>query len=223
MLPSLLVLALSALALPIQAAAPAPAPAPEELARQLQRKYEGIRSFAADFEHTYEGGVLRKKVVERGTVQVRKPGLMRWTYTWPEKKEFVSDGVKLHSYLPEDRQVIVSPVPPADEASSPALFLAGKGSITRDFTASAASVPGIGADVYALKLVPRQAQQEYDWLVLVVARDTLQIRRLVTTDNQGGTSTFVFSHFRENVTLPDKAFTFRIPRGVEVIDGSRAR
>lgn len=200
-----------------------PAPSPDQLARDLQKKYEQVHTFSANFEHIYEGGVLRKKVTERGTLAVRKPGLMRWTYTSPEKKEFVSDGVRMYSYIPEDRQVIVSPVPRADEASSPALFLAGKGDIGRDFVASAAVMPGVGADEYALKLVPRRPQQEYDWLVLVVARDTLQIRRLVTTDAQGGTSTFVFSNFRENAKLPDKTFTFKIPRGVDVIDGTRPR
>ena len=109
------------------------------------------------------------------------------------------------------------------QASSPALFLAGKGNITRDFAASTPSLPGVGPDEYAVKLVPNKRHQEFDWLILVVARGTLELRRLVTTDSQGGTSTFVFSHFRENVKLPDGAFTFRIPRGVEVIDGSRSR
>ena len=72
--------------------------------------------------------------------------------------------------------------------------------------------------------MPRTPQSEYDWLVLVVDRATLEIRRLVTTDSQGGTSTFVFTNLRENVGLPDKAFTFTIPRGVDVItDGSRHR
>ncbi len=200
-----------------------PPPAPQDLARELQRKYEQIQSFSADFEHVYQGGVLRKKVTERGSVVIRKPGEMHWTYTSPEKKEFVSDGKKMYSYIPEDRQVIISPVPPADEASNPALFLAGKGNIARDFTASAPALPELGADEYALKLMPKRPQQEYDWLILVVARGSLELRRLVTEDSQGGTSTFVFSHFRENVKLPDTTFTFRIPRGVEVIDGSRTR
>jgi outer membrane lipoprotein carrier protein len=198
-------------------------PTPQDLARDLQRKYEQIQSFSADFEHIYEGGVLRKKVTERGSVVVRKPGMMHWTYTSPEKKEFVSDGKKMYSYIPEDRQVIVSLVPPADDASSPALFLAGKGNIARDFTAASATPPALAADEFALKLAPTRPQQEYDWLVLVVARGSLDLRRLVTADSQGGTSTFVFSHLRENVKLPDSAFTFRIPRGVEVIDGSRSR
>lgn len=195
-----------------------------ELARNVQRKYEQVRDFSATFEHAYEGGVLKRKVTERGTVLVKKPGMMRWTYTAPEKKEFVSDGRKLYSYVPDDKQVIVSTVPPADQASSPALFLAGKGNILRDFTPSIVTVPGMGADEVALKLVPATPQRDYDWIVLVLDKASLQIRRLVTTDSQGGTSTFVFTQLRENIGLPDKAFAFTIPRGVDVItDGSRQR
>ena len=44
-------------------AAPQAAPsAADMLARNLQRKYEQVRDFSADFEHIYEGGVLRKKL-----------------------------------------------------------------------------------------------------------------------------------------------------------------
>ncbi|HEY3382108.1 MAG TPA: outer membrane lipoprotein carrier protein LolA [Vicinamibacterales bacterium] len=204
---------------PPQASRPA-----QDLARDLQRKYDQVRDFSADFLHTYEGGVLRKKVTERGTVLIKKPGKMHWTYTSPEKKEFVSDGVKIYSYVPEDRQVVVTTVAPADEASSPALFLAGKGNVSRDFKPSLADFPGIGPGEVALKLVPSAQQREYDWLVLVLDVSSLQIRRLVTTDAQGGTSMFVFTNLKENVGLPDKAFTFVIPRGVELItDATRSR
>ena len=65
---------------------------PAALARAVQERYDRVRDFSADFTHTYEGGVLKKRVVERGTVQVKKPGRMRWRYTSPEEKLFVSDG-----------------------------------------------------------------------------------------------------------------------------------
>jgi outer membrane lipoprotein carrier protein len=207
-----------------QAPPAATAPSAVDLARNLQRKYEQVRDFAADFEHSYQGGVLKKKVTERGMVLIKKPGLMRWTYTSPERKEFVSDGHKLYSYVPEDKQVMVTDVPPADEASSPALFLAGKGNVVKDFKASSADVAGLQPGEAALRLTPNTQQRDYDWIVLVLDRATYQIRRLVTTDAQGGTSTFTFTHLRENVGLPDKTFAFTIPRGVDVIsDGSRKR
>ena len=59
---------------------------PETLARALQQRYQGIRDFSADFVHTYRGGVLRTQTTERGAVLVKKPGLMRWVYTAPERK-----------------------------------------------------------------------------------------------------------------------------------------
>ena len=54
---------------------------------------------------------------------------MRWDYTAPETKLFVSDGVKIYSYIPQDKQVIVATVPPDEDAPTPALFLAGKGNL----------------------------------------------------------------------------------------------
>ena len=94
-------------------------PAPEALARALQQRYQGIKDFSADFVHSYRGGVLKTQTQERGKVTVKKPSRMHWTYTAPEKKEFVSDGVKIYSYIPQDRQVIVSSVPPDDQATTP--------------------------------------------------------------------------------------------------------
>lgn len=195
---------------------------PAALARAIQQRYERIRDFRADFTHTYEGGVLRRKTVERGQMVIRKPGRMRWTYTDPERKVFVSDGVKLYSYVPADKQVYVATVPPDDQASTPALFLAGKGNITRDFTPAIAEPAGLPDGAVALKLTPVKAEREYETLVLVVDRATLQWRQLATTDRQGGRSTFVFSNLRENTGVPDREFVFSIPRGVDVItDGGR--
>jgi outer membrane lipoprotein carrier protein len=192
-----------------------------QVATALQKKYDGVRDFSADFTHVYQGGVLRKQITERGRVLIKKPGKMRWEYTAPEEKLFVSDGVKVYSYLPQDKQVIVSPVPPDDQASTPTLFLAGKGSVTRDFTASMVALPkGMPSGMRALKLVPRASQQDYDWLVLVVDPATYQIRGLSTIDAQGGQSTFSFTNLKENVGLPDKTFVFKIPRGVDVVSSA---
>src|SRR5205809_7125642 len=98
---------------------PAPASAEESLAAQLQRKYDAVKDFSADFVHAYQGGVLKKQVTERGHVLVKKPGKMRWDYTAPEPKQFVSDGTRIYSYIPADKQVIVSPVTPDDQATTP--------------------------------------------------------------------------------------------------------
>ncbi len=194
-----------------------------DVALSVQRHYDSVRDFSADFVHTYVGGALGQRVTERGNVLIKKPGKMRWTYTNPERKLFVSDGVKLFSYIPQDKQVTISSVPAGDDTGTPALFLAGKGNLTRDFVVSYGDVPAAPPDSYALKLVPTRRERDYDWLILVVDRKTFQIRMLVTTDTQGGRSTFTFTNLKENVNLPDKNFAFQIPRGVEVVYADSGR
>src|SRR5262245_32258295 len=157
-------------------------PPATETARNLQQRYDRVADFTADFTHTYEGGVLKKKSTEHGTVQIKKPGRMRWEYTAPEKKEFVSDGRKIYSYIPADKQVIVGDVPPDREATTAVLFLAGKGNLTRDFNVS--YVDGGPADAWTLRLDPKQKQRDYDWLILEIHRDSLRIRSLTAADQQ---------------------------------------
>jgi outer membrane lipoprotein carrier protein len=190
-------------------------PAPADLARSLQQRYQGVRDFSATFVHTYRGGLLRTQTREQGTMSVKKPGMMRFVYTAPEKKEFVSDGVKVYSYIPDDKQVIVASVPTSDRATSPAFFLSGKGDIGRDFTPSYVESPVAGT--LGLKLVPRAEEPEYEYLVLSVEPGTLRWRALQTRDRQGGESTLLFSNLKENQGISDKVFVFRIPRGVDVM------
>ena len=195
-------------------------PSPEALAKALQARYQNVRDFTADFVQTYRGGVLRTETREKGTVAVKKPGRMRWTYISPERKEFVSDGEKMYSYIPEDRQVLVSEVPADNEAPTPVLFLAGKGDLVKDFTAAIAPSPVSGS--VGLKLTPRRSEPEYEYLIVAVDPATLQIRALTTRDRQGGESTLRFENLQENKGISDKDFAFRIPRGVDVItDGKR--
>jgi outer membrane lipoprotein carrier protein len=193
---------------------PSPSPTAQEVAVSLQRKYDAIRDFSTDFVHRYEGGALRRTREERGTLQVKKPGKMRWEYSGAEQKLFVSNGVKAYQYLPEEKRVIVSNAPEDDDSA--VLFLAGKGSLTRDFNVSF----GQGsADAWTLRLEPKTPQSGYDWLEITAAHQTYALRSFTVGEKQGSRSTFTFTNFKENPGLPDKAFEFSIPRGVEVTSG----
>jgi outer membrane lipoprotein carrier protein len=205
------------LSLTLSAAPPqAPVQSPEQVASALQTKYDTIRDFTADFTQQLVNTVLRKKTTERGKVQVKKPGKMRWDYTNPEKKVFVSDGSTMYLWVPADNQVTKSAVPKQDEATTALLFLVGKGNITRDFKVTFTPSPPAGT--YGLRLDPKLPQRDYDWLELIVDRATLQIRGLTAADRQGGQSTFTFTNYKENVGLADKTFAFQIPRGADVKD-----
>jgi len=190
-------------------------PTPEAIARALQDRYQKVRDFSAEFTQTYRGGVLRTQSREQGTMAIKKPGRMRWIYTKPDHHEFISDGSNIYVYLPAEKQVIVSQVPPDDQATTSALFLSGKGDIARDFIPAFIDTPIPGT--IALKLTPRRNEPDYEYLVVIADPGTLQIRGLTTRDRQRGESTITFTKLKENQGISDKEFAFRIPRGVEVV------
>jgi outer membrane lipoprotein carrier protein len=194
-------------------------PPAADVAVALQRKYDSVKDFSASFTQTYEGGVLRRKGSETGTVSVKKPGRMRWDYTSPEKKLFVSNGQTMFLYFPNEKQVMKNDVPSQDQATSAVLFLMGKGNIVRDFNVRWAD--GGSDTTYRLRLDPKTRQSEYDWLEITADRETLRIVGLTAADAQGGRSSFSFSNFKENTGLADKMFEFTIPRGTEVISSGK--
>lgn len=202
-----------ALAMPTQTTPASTSPA--DIARLIQAHYDDVKSFTADFSRSFRGGLLPQTTVQRGTVKIRKPGRMRWTYKAPEEMEFVADGRKLWSYVKADRTCYETDIPTGDSVSTAVLFLAGKGSLTRDFKASAAPV-GSPAD-WRVLLTPTTPQAEFRQLVLGVERTSLKLTTMETVDADGGTSTFRFSNLRENVSLNDREFVFTAPKGVDVI------
>ncbi|MEO8681532.1 MAG: outer membrane lipoprotein carrier protein LolA [Vicinamibacterales bacterium] len=215
-------IAIAALAAAVSAQAPPSDP--QALAARVQQRLATIRDFSGDFVQSYEGGVLRTRTTERGTVSIKRPGRMRWVYSKPERKEFVSDGNRLYTYLVEDRQVIVSPAPGPADGTIPALFLAGQADLARDFVPTFTELPGAAAGLIGLKLVAKAHDPDYEWLAIGIEPKTLQIQHLIAVDRQGGKSAFAFTNLKENRGLSDKDFEFRIPRGVDVVtNGTRAK
>jgi outer membrane lipoprotein carrier protein len=197
---------------------------PTALAAKVQKRYNAIKDFSGDFVQSYEGGVLRTKTTERGTVTIKRPGRMRFSYSKPERKEFVSDGTRLYTHLVADKQVIVSPAPDPADGSIPALFLAGQSDLGRDYVATFTPLPGAATGLTTLQLVPRKPHADYDSLGIGIDPKSLQILFLTALDKQGGRSSFTFTNLKENRGLSDKDFEFRIPRGVEVLtNGARSR
>jgi len=189
------------------------APTAPELAARLQKRYESIRDFTADFTQTYGGVLQRKTATERGKVLVKKPNRVRFTYESPEKKIFVSDGTVFRSYYQEDRAGSEYPLPKENEASTALLFLAGRGNLVRDFTPGMAE--GAPSTEWHLGLVPATKQADFDTLTLFVDRQSLALLGFQTVDAQG-TNTIRFTNLKENTAIPDSAFVFHFPAGTAI-------
>ena len=189
------------------------APTATELAARLQKRYESIRDFTADFTQTFQGLLVKRPTTERGKILLKKPSRVRFTYEKPEPKVFVSNGVVFRSYSPIDRSGTETPLATGDDVSTALLFLAGRGNLTRDFTSKIAS--GAPAGEWHLGLVPKSKQADFDTLTLFVDARTLALLGFTTTDEQGN-NTIRFSNLKENPGLTDRAFDFEFPKGTAI-------
>ena len=185
-----------------------------DLAARLQKRYESIRDFTADFTQTYRGLLMRRTATESGKMLLKKPNRVRFTYRSPEHKEFVSDGSRFYSYFKSERAGSEHPLPKEDEASTALMFLAGRGNLARDFTASTPAEPAPAGE-WHLRLVPRTRQADFETLTLFLDQRTLALRGFSTTDDQG-TNVIRFSNLKENTGLADSAFLFKFPPGTEI-------
>ena len=191
------------------------AQAPDELIAQLQQKYEGLESFSADFEQMFQGGGVQLR--ESGIVKMKKPGKMYWEYQQPTPKLFIADGKKSYFYLPQDKQVIVSDLD-LDNASTPLLFLVGKGKIQENFQVELeeAEKP-LQAENILVRLTPKQPQGGYSHLMLEIDPSTYLIYRLIVIEPIGNRNEYIMKNFRENIQISDRQFRFKLPKDVEVL------
>jgi outer membrane lipoprotein carrier protein len=194
-------------------ALPAPRTAAEFLAQRVEERQAAAKDLVARFVQTYRSGMLRRTLVERGKVEVKRPGRMRWEYEEPEKKTFVSDGQRFYFYVPADKQVVIRDQEKA--RSLPALLLSGRSGLLAEFEIELEPGPPGRS---RLRLTPRNPDPEIARAALEVDGEH-RIRVIEVEDAQGNRSVFAFDDIRENVGLPDAVFRFEIPRGVEVIRG----
>src|SRR5262245_12058943 len=140
----------------------------DQLVLSLQAKYNKLRSLAADFTQVYSAPGERTRR-ESGRLLLKKPGRMRWDYTTPESKLFISNGRVIYEYLPSDKYATKSSVKESDDLRAPFMFLLGRGNLRRDFKLiEFAREAPVQAGNKVLRLIPKRAQ-DFTELMIEIA------------------------------------------------------
>jgi outer membrane lipoprotein carrier protein len=198
---------------------PAAAQSLSELIDQLQKKYSRLESVAGEFMQIYHAPGSRT-LREQGHVLLARPRRMRWQYTYPEEKLFISDGKIVYFYVPADRQVTRAKIKEADDLRASFAFLLGSLDLRQHFPRIELirSEAPVDAGNHVLRLVPRDRRVGFAELIIEVNPSTLQLRRVSIMEVGGARSDFLFFNLRENVPAPEKEFAFTIPANVQVLE-----
>ncbi len=174
----------------------------------IERHYNEARTLSVDFTQRYSAGGRTR--TESGTLLLRKPARMRWAYTQPSGKLFVSDGKTLWFYSPDANRVEYGPLRESDDLRTPLAFLLGR----LDFGKQFRDVRREGAELVA---IPKSAQAPYRE-VRFTAREDGTIERLRVTGQDATVMEFVFANERRNVAADEALFRFTPPAGAEMVE-----
>ncbi len=189
------------------------APSPAALAQKVQAYYERTDDLEARFVQTYTYAALGRKQVSRGTLEVKKPGRMRWDYESPSAKTIAVNGSRLVQYEPEPNQAYVDERFDATAMSAAVTFLLGKGDLEKEFEVSSEE-PG------SLHLEPRRPDPRVASVTLTVSPDG-EVTATRVVDGSGNVNAMRFEAVRRNVGLERGDFEVKLPKGVRTIGPGR--
>jgi outer membrane lipoprotein carrier protein len=185
----------------------------DALVRKVDDHYNHLNSLRAHYTESYAGmGMVRS---EEGTLLLKKPGRMRWSYAAPVGKVFVLDGKFAWFYTPGDAQATRVPAKQLDDLRSPLRFLLGHTQLNKELDGLTVVADGGG---FRISGVPKGMAQRVKLLSLwVTAGGAIERMRLEEVD--GAVTEFAFSGMQENVPVKDADFAFVPPDGVSVVEG----
>jgi outer membrane lipoprotein carrier protein len=183
----------------------------------IEDRYNNIQTLQLSFAETYR--IQGRAHTEKGELFLHKPGKMRWQYTAPPGKLFVSDGKFIYSYTPQENRAEKMKMKEADDLRAPLAFLLGKLNFNEDFREFRSHAEEDGIYITA---IPKSDKLPYSEISFLAAPDN-SIRRLEVKGQDNSLLTFVFNDEKKNPPLPDSLFQFQPPPGAEYIDSSNTR
>jgi outer membrane lipoprotein carrier protein len=184
----------------------------DALLRRIDDHYNRLKSLRARYTEHYAGmGIDR---TESGTLLLKKPGRMRWSYDQPAGKLFVLDGKFAWFYTPGDAQAQRTPASQLDDLRSPLRFLLGHTQLKKELVNVSVTEDTHGIHVAG---IPRGMEQRIHRLILDVTASG-QIEHMKLEEMDGAITEFDFTQVQENVPAPDADFVFSPPAGVPVVD-----
>ena len=178
------------------------------LLQKVEERYNNAKTLQVLFNEQYTppGGIRR---TESGTLQLRKPGRMRWDYLQPKGKLFISDGKYLWIYSPSDNRAEKMKFKESEDMRAPLAFLLGKLHFDKEFRNVQTRPEGSDTRITA---EPKSDNLPYSSVEFVVTPSS-QIREVKVTGFDRSIYDFTFEQEKLDPPLDAKLFQFQTPPG----------
>jgi len=187
----------------------------DQTLRGVENRYNTAKTIQVNFVQTYQA--RGRKTTEKGVLFLRKPGRMRWQYSSPEGKLYVSDGSTVWSYDPQDKRAEKSKLKETADMQAPLAFLLGRLNFHDDFGKFVSSPQGPDMKITAYPKSDKLPYTEVSFLVT----PNFVIRQLSVMGQDGSHMEYIFEDEKKDPLLTDALFHFTPPAGVQVVDAGQ--
>jgi outer membrane lipoprotein carrier protein len=179
--------------------------------QDLQRFFNQVQRYSARFEQVVLDEAMNPIQESSGNLWIQRPGKFRWDYAIPYKQYIVGDGKQVWVYDVELKQVAVRRMAGALGAT-PAILLAGKGSLEASFTIKNLGRQG---ELDWVQMTPKKNDGGFDDIRIGFEQGKIRILEMV--DGFGQTTRVTLKDAHENGKIAADKFQFKPPPGVDVI------
>ena len=183
-------------------------------AREIQKKYEGIKDIKGTFVQKSYIKDLEDTQEYSGDFSIKKPSQMMWEYAAPRDEKVIINDKQTLIYKKSQNQVIKTEFNKEAYSQVPIALLAGLENIGDDFHIT---VPSENA----LQLVPRRKIGFIKTVVLETIQGDMPIKMFTIFDTYGNIIMIEMKNVQINQGLEDSVFTLTIPPDAEVYDMSQ--
>ncbi len=183
----------------------------DEAVFAVEKHYQELADLTAKVTQTNHLKSVGKAQTFTGTLSIKRPGRLRLEYT--NGQLILIDNKEVLIYLKKSEQAIRKTFTDFSHLNIPVAFLLGAAHIRDDFDVLQPD-PKIPRQ---LELLPKKNAAAMKKLVLE-SDDAGRITKLVIHDSAGNVTDITFDAVSENTGLGDKLFTFKPPKGTEIIE-----
>lgn len=213
---ALLIFVVFILPLPAMAASNNDLPA---IMETIQAYYKDMKSMTADFTQTFVHKESRNSETRKGVLKFKKPLFVSWDVKGKDRELLIINNNEIWDYLADEEVAYRYPLVLVEDDNSFIKMVTGQSNMKEDFEVS---LEGVEAGVANLHLYPKKPTQQLTEAYLSVDVKSGALTKLTVFDFFGNENQVVFTKTATDVRLPDSAFRFTPPRGVDVEDRMEA-
>jgi outer membrane lipoprotein carrier protein len=195
-----------------QRLAAATGPDLDHLLTEVEHHYNRAQTLSVYFTESYSIAG-RKHRPESGQLLLRKPGRMRWIYSEPAGKLFVSDGHNVYLYTADDNRVEQSKLKASQDMRAPLAFLLGKLEMKKEFRSFETKPAQNGTYLLA---EAKNDRVPYGKVQMLIGQG-FEIKELTVDGRDGSVLHFSFRDEVVNPAIADQDFHFVPPPGADVV------